>query len=126
MMRRISIAEVQRVVADDYDVTINDLISRRRARAIIIPRFAAMFLAKELTPSSYPMIARRFGDRDHTSVCHAVVSLDQKRRADPELDARLQRLARRIRGEPEPGTGREIQLSFLHGPLFDLGGALAA
>lgn len=122
-MKRISIAEVQRVVADDYRVTINDLVSRRRGREIIQPRFAAMYLAKELTPSSYPQIAKRFGDRDHTSVCHAVVRLGRQRLADPQLDARLCKLARRLCGQPEPGSQPEVQLSFLHGPLFDLVGA---
>jgi chromosomal replication initiator protein len=70
--RRVSIEEIQRKVADHYNLRMNDMISARRARNVARPRQVAMYLAKQLTQRSLPEIGRRFGGRDHTTVMHAV------------------------------------------------------
>ena len=70
--RRVTIEEIQRRVAEHYNIRLSDMSSARRARAVARPRQVAMFLAKQLTSRSLPEIGRKFGNRDHTTVMHAV------------------------------------------------------
>lgn len=74
----LSIRRIQDVVADYYAVRRADILSRRRSTDVLIPRHVAMFLARELTPHSYPVIAKHFGDRDHTTVMSAVRRIEVK------------------------------------------------
>jgi chromosomal replication initiator protein len=70
--RRVTIDEIQKRVAEHYNMRIGDMSSARRARAVARPRQVAMFLAKQLTSRSLPEIGKKFGNRDHTTVMHAV------------------------------------------------------
>jgi chromosomal replication initiator protein len=70
--RRITIEEIQRRVAEHWKIRLADMASPRRARTVARPRQVAMYLAKQLTSRSLPEIGRKFGDRDHTTVMHAV------------------------------------------------------
>lgn len=70
--RRVTIEEIQRKVAEHYNIRLTDMASARRARNVARPRQVAMFLAKQLTSRSLPEIGRKFGNRDHTTVMHAV------------------------------------------------------
>ncbi len=70
--RRVTIDEIQRKVAEHYNIRLTDMASPRRARNVARPRQVAMFLAKQLTSRSLPEIGRKFGNRDHTTVMHAV------------------------------------------------------
>ena len=70
--RRVTIEEIQRKVAEHYNIRLTDMSSARRARDVARPRQVAMYLAKQLTSRSLPEIGRRFGNRDHTTVMHAV------------------------------------------------------
>jgi chromosomal replication initiator protein len=70
--RRVSIEEIQRKVAEHWNIRLTDMSSARRARNVARPRQVAMYLAKQLTSRSLPEIGRRFGNRDHTTVMHAV------------------------------------------------------
>ncbi|HYF09876.1 MAG TPA: chromosomal replication initiator protein DnaA, partial [Acetobacteraceae bacterium] len=70
--RRATIEEIQRKVAEHYNIRLTDMASPRRARNVARPRQVAMYLAKQLTQRSLPEIGRRFGNRDHTTVMHAV------------------------------------------------------
>ncbi len=67
----ISIGNIQKIVADYYQLRIADLLSKRRTRTLARPRQVAMALAKELTTHSLPEIGDGFGGRDHTTVLHA-------------------------------------------------------
>lgn len=87
--RRVTIDEIQRAVCAHYRLEKSDMASKRRLRAIARPRQIAMFLAKELTPRSYPEIGRRFGGRDHSTVIHAVRTIEQLRATDSEMDAAI-------------------------------------
>ncbi len=93
--RRITIDEIQKRVAEHYNVRVADMHSARRARAVARPRQVAMYLAKQLTPRSLPEIGRKFGGRDHTTVIHAVRKIeelsayDSSFREDVELLRRL-------------------------------------
>ena len=68
----LTIPQIQKVVANFYNVTVSDLKGPRRHRAIAFPRMIAMYLAREHTPCSYPEIGKRFGNRDHSTVISAV------------------------------------------------------
>jgi chromosomal replication initiator protein len=70
--RRVTIEEIQRKVAEHYNIRLTDMSSARRSRQVARPRQVAMYLAKQLTSRSLPEIGRRFGNRDHTTVLHAV------------------------------------------------------
>ncbi len=70
--RRVTIEEIQRRVAEHWHIKMSDMSSARRARAVARPRQVAMYLAKQLTSRSLPEIGRKFGNRDHTTVMHAV------------------------------------------------------
>ena len=70
--KRVSIEEIQKRVAEHYNIRLTDMSSARRARNVARPRQVAMYLAKQLTPRSLPEIGRKFGNRDHTTVMHAV------------------------------------------------------
>ena len=93
--KRVRIEDIQRIVARQFSVSKNDLLSNRRTRVIVRPRQIAMYLAKVMTPRSLPEIGRRFGGRDHTTVLHAVrkieelTSQDQKMAHEVELLKRL-------------------------------------
>ena len=75
--RRVTIDEIQKKVAEYYNVRLSDMHSPRRARAIARPRQVAMYLCKTLTQRSLPEIGRKFGGRDHTTVMHAVKKIEE-------------------------------------------------
>lgn len=92
--RKLTIDDIQRRVAEHYRLKLSDLVSPRRAREVARPRQVAMYLAKQLTPRSYPEIGRRFGGRDHTTVLHAVRRIEELRASDHELDRDIEHLRR--------------------------------
>ncbi len=75
--RRISVEEIQRAVAEHYGITVADLLSNCKQRAIARPRQVAMYLVKRLTNRSLPDIGRKFGGRDHTTIMHGVRRITQ-------------------------------------------------
>ncbi len=93
-VRRVSIDEIQRRVADYFNIRLSDLLSSRRARQVARPRQVAMYLSKQLTAKSLPVIGREFGGRDHTTVMHAVKRIDELRLADSVLEEDIQHLER--------------------------------
>ncbi|OSZ72680.1 chromosomal replication initiation protein DnaA [Sphingomonas sp. IBVSS1] len=92
--KKLTIDEIQRKVADYYGLRLADLLSERRAREVARPRQIAMYLAKKMTPRSLPEIGRRFGNRDHTTVMHAVKKVEELRAKDREIDSDVATLAR--------------------------------
>jgi chromosomal replication initiator protein len=82
-----SIATIQRVTADHFGVTVTDLISHRKGTAIVRPRQLAMFLSREMTGNSLPAIGRKFGNRDHSTVIHALQQIVNLRERDADLAA---------------------------------------
>jgi hypothetical protein len=93
---RLSIEEIQAAVERHCQVTRADLVSARRHAAIVRPRQIAMFLARHLTLHSLPVIGRKFGHRDHTTVLHAVRKIERLRHRDTELAADLETLGRAL------------------------------
>jgi chromosomal replication initiator protein len=89
---RPSVDKIQRATAKQFGISMEEMLSKRRARAIARPRQVAMYLAKMLTTRSLPDIGRRFGGRDHTTVIHAVKRIDQLRADDSGLNANIETL----------------------------------
>lgn len=83
--RVVTLDDIQKRVADYYTIRIADLNGTRRNRDIARPRQAAMYLAKTLTTKSYPEIGKSFGGRDHTTVMHAVKTIENLMEKDPTL-----------------------------------------
>ena len=94
--RRVRIEDIQKVVARQFNVSKNDLLSNRRTRVIVRPRQIAMYLAKLMTPRSLPEIGRRFGGRDHTTVLHAVRKIEELASSDQKLAHEIELLKRLI------------------------------
>ena len=95
--RRITIEEIQRSVCAHFNIKMTDMSSARRARAVARPRQIAMYLAKMLTSRSLPEIGRKFGNRDHTTVMHAVKKIEELRAIDPSLNEDVEILIRTLR-----------------------------
>lgn len=81
--KRLSIDDIQRKVAEHYNIRLTEMASARRSRAVARPRQVAMYLAKQLTSRSLPEIGKRFGNRDHTTVLHAVNKITELMQEDP-------------------------------------------
>ncbi len=94
--KRVRIEDIQRVVSRHYNVSRQEMVSNRRTRTIVKPRQIAMFLAKTMTPRSFPEIGRRFGGRDHTTVLHAVRKIENLLDQDTKLSHEVELLRRLI------------------------------
>ena len=94
--RRITIDDIQRKVADYYNIRLSDLLSARRSRTIARPRQVAMYLSKLLTTRSLPEIGRKFGGRDHTTVIHAVKRIESLQDSDAAIQEEVDILSRAL------------------------------
>ncbi len=83
--RRVTIEEIQKRVAEQWGIRLTDMTSARRSRNVARPRQVAMYLAKHFTDRSLPEIGRMFGNRDHTTVMHAISRVAELMDADPEF-----------------------------------------
>ncbi|MTH77265.1 chromosomal replication initiator protein DnaA [Paracoccus aestuariivivens] len=83
--RKVSIEEIQRKVAEHYNIRLSDMIGPKRVRTVARPRQIAMYLSKQMTSRSLPEIGRRFGGRDHTTIMHGVRKIEELRTADRSL-----------------------------------------
>jgi chromosomal replication initiator protein len=93
---RIKIDDILKIVGRHYNVARTDLLSPRRARAVVVPRQIGMYLAKKLTARSLPEIGRRFGGRDHSTVLHAVRKIDEQIKGDEKLAREVAMLIRLV------------------------------
>jgi len=94
--RKITIDDIQRKVADYYNIRLSDLLSARRSRTIARPRQVAMYLSKILTTRSLPEIGRKFGGRDHTTVIHAVKRIESLQDSDNAIQEEVEVLSRAL------------------------------
>lgn len=96
--RQISVENIQKTVADFFNIKVADMYSKRRPANIARPRQIAMYLAKELTQKSLPEIGELFGGRDHTTVLHAVRKITADRSKNPECNHELHVLEQTLKG----------------------------
>ncbi len=89
-------SNIQKTVADYYQIRLSDLLSMNRSRSLARPRQLAMALAKELTEHSLPEIGRAFGGRDHTTVLHACRTIRELCATDGKLRQDWEKLLRML------------------------------
>ena len=94
--RKITIEEIQKKVAEHFNIRLTDMHSPRRSRSVARPRQIAMYLAKSITSRSLPEIGRKFGGRDHTTVMHAVKKIEELKQEDNNFNEDIDLLKRLI------------------------------
>ena len=94
--RRVTIEEIQKRVAEHFNIKLSEIHSARRARAVARPRQVAMYLSKQLTSRSLPEIGKKFGGRDHTTVIHAVKTIEALMANDRALAEDVELLRRML------------------------------
>ena len=83
--KSINVESIQNLVASYFNLNIQEMLSPRRSRALARPRQIAMYLAKQYTTNSLPDIGRKFSNRDHTTVIHAVKKISELIQKDNEI-----------------------------------------
>jgi chromosomal replication initiator protein len=92
----IKVERIQALVADYYNVTLDDMKGKRRDKHIVFPRQVAMFLVREETPSSLPAIGKAFGGRDHTTALHSIEKIANELKEDERLRYEVQAIKERL------------------------------
>lgn len=90
----VSIESIQKVICDYFRIRATDLRSKKRTRAIAVPRQVAMYLCRKYTDASFPTIGDRFGGRDHSTVIHATQVIEQRLQEDPSFKSTIDQLQR--------------------------------
>jgi len=91
--RHVSIENIQRLVCQEFNLTLPQLKAKDNSHAISYPRQVAMYLAKELTSASLPQIGREFGGKHHTTVLHSIQKIERLKKTDRDLNRLLNRLS---------------------------------
>ena len=94
---QVSIQKIQELVAERFELSLEELTGERRSQNIVYPRQVAMYLSRELTDASLPRIGKEFGGRDHTTVMHANAKIARMIRADRNVYNLVQDLTRRVK-----------------------------
>jgi chromosomal replication initiator protein len=92
-----SIEIIQRVVAEYFSLSPNDLKGKKKTQNIVFPRHLTMYIAREITEYSTTELGQSFGGRDHTTVMHGCQKIEERIRADPTLDSTIQTIIRMIK-----------------------------
>ena len=91
-IRVITVDKIQNVVSNFFNIALSEMLSQRRSRPLARPRQIAMFLAKKMTSRSLPEIGRRFANRDHTTVIHAVKTITRLSEQDDEMKKNISQI----------------------------------
>ena len=91
-IRVITVDKIQNVVSNFYNILLSEMLSQRRSRPLARPRQIAMYLAKKMTSRSLPEIGRRFANRDHTTVIHAVKTITRLSEQDDEMKKNINQI----------------------------------
>ena len=91
-IRIITVDKIQNVVSNYFNISLSEMLSQRRSRPLARPRQIAMFLAKKMTTRSLPEIGRRFANRDHTTVIHAVKTITRLSEQDDEMKKNIMQI----------------------------------
>lgn len=94
--KNLTISTIQQTVGKYYQVPISELKGKKRVRSIVMPRQIAMYLSRELTPSSLPKIGQEFGGKDHTTVLHAHEKIEQALKTDQELKEEINEIKKSL------------------------------
>ena len=88
----ITIEKIQNVTSNFFSINLQEMLSQRRSRPLARPRQIAMYLAKKLTTRSLPEIGRKFANRDHTTVIHAVKTIDKLSQNNEEIKKNVEEI----------------------------------
>ena len=91
-IRVITVDKIQNVVSNYFNIALSEMLSQRRSRPLARPRPIAMYLAKKMTTRSLPEIGRRFANRDHTTVIHAVKTITRLSEQDDEMKKNINQI----------------------------------
>ncbi len=91
-IRVITVDKIQNVVSNYFNIALSEMLSQRRSRPLARPRQIAMYLAKKMTSRSLPEIGRRFANRDHTTVIHAVKTISRLSEQDDEMKKNISQI----------------------------------
>jgi chromosomal replication initiator protein len=94
--RPLTIQRIQETVADYYQISLEDMKGKRRDKHIVFPRQVAMYVVREETPSSLPMIGQAFGGRDHTTALHSIEKIANELKEDDRLRHEVQTIRERL------------------------------
>jgi chromosomal replication initiator protein len=94
--RPLTLNRIQQTVADYYQISLDDMKSKRRDKHIVFPRQVAMYLVREETPSSLPAIGQAFGGRDHTTALHSIEKIMNELKEDDRLRYEVQAIRERL------------------------------
>ncbi len=95
--REINIDLIKKVVANYYNITLEEMVSKKRTQKIAFPRQIAMYLCRELTDSSLPQIGEEFGGRDHTTVIHSYKKIEEKYKNEEDFKNTIKKLINKIK-----------------------------
>ncbi len=88
----VTVDKIQNVVSNYFNISLSEMLSQRRSRPLARPRQIAMYLAKKMTSRSLPEIGRRFANRDHTTVIHAVKTINRLSEQDDEMKKNINQI----------------------------------
>ena len=91
-IRVITVDKIQNTVSNYFNIALSEMLSQRRSRPLARPRQIAMYLAKKMTSRSLPEIGRRFANRDHTTVIHAVKTITRLSEQDDEMKKNISQI----------------------------------
>jgi len=94
--KSINIEFIQNIVATYFNLNVSEMLSVRRSRSLARPRQIAMYFAKKLTTSSLPEIGRKFSNRDHTTVIHAVKKIEELMNKDNEIKQKVSEIKKKL------------------------------
>ncbi|MBO7583878.1 MAG: chromosomal replication initiator protein DnaA [Treponema sp.] len=95
--QNISLDIIQKVVAENYQISISDLKSKKRDKKYVFPRQVAIYIARELTEISYSELGNEFGGKDHSTIMHAYEKIAEGIKLDSSLEAKISLLIREIK-----------------------------
>jgi chromosomal replication initiator protein len=94
--RELTVEEIQKQVAAHFSIKVSDIKSSKRMKALVLPRQIAMYLARQLTPHSYPEIGERFGGKDHSTIIHAIKKIEKIMEEDFQVRSTINSLKKEL------------------------------
>lgn len=94
--KEITIDKIQKIVAEHFQLKVNDLKSQKRLKSIVLPRQIAMYISRNMTNLSYPEIGEKFGGKDHSTIIHAIKKIQEKTSKDMSLKMTVDKLMEKM------------------------------
>ena len=96
-VENISVDTIQKVIADNYNISVSDLKGKKRDKKYVIPRQIAIYIAREMTEISYTELGNEFGGKDHSTIMSAYDKISNQIKLDPSMESKIQLYIREIK-----------------------------